>query len=135
MQESRRFLRRRQPFAGPPSAENIQLKLRILKLPAPPPGTDMDDVMLSIPRHIIVHDTFNTHPSGLTAGQRGMLIRHLNGNRSDNHAMNLAECTVYDALEHIDDWTTDWVCYLNEEEQEFLKENVDTIKELFRPAA
>lgn len=57
--------------------------------------------------HQIVYNTFHPHPSGKSSMERGMLIRHLNGDAFDNRAVNLAECSVYEAMVHIDDWVTD----------------------------
>ena len=85
--------------------------------------------------HQMVHNSFNKHPSGKSSTERGMLIRHLNGITSDARAVNLTECSIYEGLVHIDDWTTDWVCFLNDEEQEFVRENLDTFKDLFRASA
>ena len=63
--------------------------------------------------------------------QRGMFIRHLNGNTSDSYASNLAECTIYEALVHIDEWSADWVCFLNEDEKQFVRENVESMIEMY----
>ena len=62
--------------------------------------------------------------------QRGMFIRHLNGNTSDSYASNLAGCTISEALVHIDEWSTDWVCFLNEDEKQ-LRENVESMIEMY----
>ena len=81
--------------------------------------------------HQTIYNAFHPHPSGKNSMQRGMLIRHLNGDASDNRAVNLAECSVYEAMVHIDDWVTDWTCFLTEEEQQFVRENVDTFRKLY----
>lgn len=81
--------------------------------------------------HQQIYNAFHPHPFGKNSMQRGMLIRHLNGVSADNRAENLAECSVYEALMHIDDWVTDWTCFLTEEEQQFVRENVDTFRELY----
>jgi hypothetical protein len=84
---------------------------------------------------------FTTH--GIVVGERELVIqaikekfasqghkvaRHLNGNTWDNRVVNLDWCNIYDALVHIDDWTTDWVCHVTEEEAKFVRDNIETFK-------
>ena len=66
------------------------------------------------------------------ASENNHFIRHINGNTLDNNIHNLAWCSVYDALEHIDDWTTDWMCYVTEKEAQFVRDNIDTFKALYK---
>jgi hypothetical protein len=48
-------------------------------------------------------------------------IRHVNGNTQDNRASNLAVVTLREAFNNIATWRVDWVCYVTEEEVEFVK--------------
>lgn len=59
------------------------------------------------------------------AGRGNQFIRHINGNTLDNNIDNLAFVTAYDALVHVSDWTTNWVCYVTEEEAQFVRDNID----------
>ena len=99
----------------------------ILKCPGYELALETGEILI----HQQVYNAFRPHPSGKSSMQRGMLIRHLNGVSSDNRADNLAECSIYEAMVHIDDWVTDWTCFLTEEEQQFVRENVDTFRKLY----
>lgn len=65
------------------------------------------------------------------ARQSHQFCRHLNDNTHDNRVVNLAWCNIYDALVHINDWTTDWVCYVTREEAHFVRDNIETFKALY----
>lgn len=66
------------------------------------------------------------------ARERNQFIRHINGNTLDNNIHNLAWVNAYDALVHVNDWTTDWACYVTEEEAQFVRDNIETFMTLYQ---
>lgn len=58
-----------------------------------------------------------------TRYSNGYFVRHLDGDATNDCLLNGAWVHPYDALEHIDDWTTDILCDLSDEEAEFVKAN------------
>ena len=58
------------------------------------------------------------------------LIRHVNGNTTDNRATNLQYCSFQDVLEN-PDWKVDHVCHLDEQEIAFV-ENLRLIQQHFQ---
>ena len=82
--------------------------------------------------HQVVYNSFHLHPSGKSTMERGKRIRHFNGNNADNSPGNLAECTMYEALVHIDDWTSDWCCFLTQDEEKFVRDNIGTFRGLYK---
>ena len=103
---------------------HVQDKLKDQRAHAP------EDPDIPIMTHQIVYNTCHPHPSGKSSKQRGRFIRFLNGDTDDTSPENLAECSFYDAFVHIDDWTTDWIFFVSDEEQQFVRDNVELMKRL-----
>ena len=59
-------------------------------------------------------------------------IRHVDGNTLNNHIMNLMTVSPYDAFTH-PEWKVDWVCYLEDDEIAFVRENMDLFAALYKP--
>ena len=47
-------------------------------------------------------------------------IRHINGDTLDNRIENLTWVTLREAFANLD-WKVDWVCYVTEEERDYIK--------------
>ena len=64
-----------------------------------------------------------------------VVTRHIDGNRRNNHCTNLQRVSLYDAFTHAEWEDGGWESYLEENEIEFVRENMDLFAEIFRPAS
>ena len=104
--------------------KSIRDKFRLQALPS---LNEMQEIVFM--QHMFVYNVFVSPGSMM----RGNFIRFLNGNTDDIRPYNLAECTKYEALVHIDDWVTDWDCFITKEEAQFVRDNIETFKALYKP--
>lgn len=81
--------------------------------------------------HPMIHETFNVHPSGLPSRERGMFIRHINGDKSDNRAINLVDCHPYVAFTR-PEFEVDWKMDLTEQEVSFVNKNLAMFAEMYK---